>query len=114
MASDTTNPARGEAAGLGISSSFSGVDNPKHSLSPAKKQLPSAVDRVKRELLLDAIHEACGDVIEYADTAQLFVSHRDRRALFPAIDGLVAKAIAVGEAAADLRKLLGARSEGGA
>jgi hypothetical protein len=71
-----------------------------------KTRDPKAVFLARRELLLDAITEGCGDAIEYAESAQLFICQRDRAAMFPAIDGLIAKAIAVGAAAVDLRKLL--------
>jgi hypothetical protein len=85
----------------------------KQSLSQADRA-PKAVFRARRELLLDAIAEGCGATIEYADAAQIFVFERDRAALFPAINGLVEKAISVGEAARDLRELLAGQSTGGA
>ncbi|MGO9672714.1 MAG: hypothetical protein ACLPSF_00825 [Methylocella sp.] len=72
-----------------------------------------AVFRARRELLLDAIAEGCTSAIDYADAAQLFVFERDRAALFPAINGLVEKAISVGEAARDLRQLLASQNTGG-
>jgi hypothetical protein len=90
------------------------ADASENNLTSAKTQRLSAVDRARRELLLDAIGEACSDAVDYAQSADRAVFHRDRRALFPAVDGLVVKAIAAGAAAVELRRLLAGQSTGGA
>ena len=89
------------------------ADNFENKQSPAKKQRLSGIDLARRELLLDAVAEGCGDVIDYAESAERSVFHRDRLSLFVAVDRLIKKAIVVGEATADLRKLLGGQSTGG-
>ena len=81
MASDISNPARGEAAGLGISSSFSGADNPKHSSSPAKKQQPSDVDRTRASLLRDLVIEALTISAHYSETSITFAQLGDDECL---------------------------------
>jgi hypothetical protein len=121
MASDASNPARGEAAGLGDGHLLGGDDSSQSNLSLTKRQqveparrdraLLSVAARYRRELLLDAIAEGCGDVIDCAESAERFVVMREREALFAAVDGLVAKAIVVGEAKRDLLKLLAGQSE---
>jgi hypothetical protein len=115
MAQEASSPARdGVAAGLGISSRLAGLDSSKNNPTLLKKQRLSAVDRARRELLLDALVEAFGDVIELAESGERACWMRDRRGVFAAVDSLVEKAILVGETKRDLHKLLAVGSGGAA
>jgi hypothetical protein len=107
------HPKNGKPAGGAAGSDMSllgGCDAWENSPTLPKPQRLSATDRVQRELLLDAIDEGADDVIAYAEAVRRFVFERDRASLFPAINGLVVKAWAVGAACIDLRKLVGGGS----